>query len=88
MRSEKDDFAKFLANNRTSCHPFQMSRKVEMQSCQWYGVKRLNLFSKIKEIAGQGLEHLCITSSRFHLFNKTDLEQYLSKARSTLVVKS
>ena len=38
---------------------------------------RLNLFSQIRRIVGQGLEHLFTTSSSSHSFNKTDLEQYL-----------
>ena len=40
----------------------------------------LNLFSQIREIVGQGLEHpLFIISNNTHLFHKTNFEQYLFK---------
>ena len=37
----------------------------------------LNLFSQIREIVGQGLSHLFITSNTSHFFNKIDFEQFL-----------
>ena len=41
----------------------------------------LNIFSRTRGRMEQGLGHLSITSSSSHFFNKTDLEQYLSKLK-------
>ena len=40
---------------------------------------RSDLFSRIRVILEQGSGHLFVTSSSSHLFNNTNLEQYLSK---------
>ena len=54
-----------------------MSQNCEMQSRQWYGVKRINHVFANKGNCGKSLGHIFITSSRSHFFNKTDFEQYL-----------
>ena len=55
-----------------------MSRNFRTKDCQWYVVKRIKSFcgwrEKWKKFAAPR-----ITSSSFHFFSKTDLEQYLFK---------
>ena len=41
----------------------------------------LNLFSRIRGIVKQDLEHLFITSSNSHFVNTTNLEQYLTNTQ-------
>ena len=58
--------------------PFLMSRKLETQGGQWYGVKRIKSIFADRGRVEQGLGHLFIaSSSSFCFFNNTNLEQFL-----------
>ena len=61
-------------------HPFLMARNFETQGCQWYRLTQIRSIFADKGNNGTRLQHLFITSSSSHFFNKPDVEQYLFKA--------